>query len=523
MQSGGKVRNVIRAAGGLGALIYAATLTFATPAAAQRYNAAARIDQYQPASAGSPFGRAEGPVEQFTDGVSFAARIIGDYALDPLRTRIVGGTGAFDSDKSPVKHAILLHAGGQISPVYWLNFELDMPFAVFENGTADTSIPSEQVPAGTLGVGDLRLGAHVRPYVSRVFSFQLGARFWAPTGQPAAYLSTQERPFRVEAVLAGSGRVSTFFLYGCTLGVAPLWFAGRDGDRLGASCAVGFEPTSFMQVAVEPHVAMFTFAPTPAEHPFGGLSSAAFATQFETMGSLSFHAGDFWVALAGGSGAGGAPGTPTARGILSLTYAARGRHVQSARSDDTDLDGTPDIDDACPREAGPKERRGCPESRDRDGDGIPDSSDACPDKPGVQNPDALANGCPDSDNDHFPDPIDECPNEPGQGDNDCPKFARLKEKAFVVTPPIVFPPQSDRLGEQGTAALVEIVRTTRANPKISHLLIRLGTRGSSTRLTDLRAKSILAVLSDQNLETSRFELSLADDLPSGTVQVTVAR
>jgi OmpA-OmpF porin, OOP family len=96
---------------------------------------------------------------------------------------------------------------------------------------------------------------------------------------------------------------------------------------------------------------------------------------------------------------------------------------------DTDGDGIPDIVDACPTVPGvpdpdPK-KNGCPP--DRDGDGIPDDKDACPDVPGVPDPDPKKNGCPpDRDGDGIPDDKDACPDVPGVPDpdpkkNGCPK------------------------------------------------------------------------------------------------------
>jgi len=73
---------------------------------------------------------------------------------------------------------------------------------------------------------------------------------------------------------------------------------------------------------------------------------------------------------------------------------------------DTDDDGIPDEEDACPNEAGPATTHGCP---DKDGDGIPDKTDACPDQPGL----ASMNGCPDSDGDGVADKDDKCPSEKG--------------------------------------------------------------------------------------------------------------
>lgn len=64
-----------------------------------------------------------------------------------------------------------------------------------------------------------------------------------------------------------------------------------------------------------------------------------------------------------------------------------GFRVCPGKEADTDGDGIPDRDDACPDEFGVEEFDGCP---DTDGDGIPDHKDACPDVAGVPE----LNGCP---------------------------------------------------------------------------------------------------------------------------------
>lgn len=77
---------------------------------------------------------------------------------------------------------------------------------------------------------------------------------------------------------------------------------------------------------------------------------------------------------------------------------------------DRDGDGTPDSDDKCPDEYGPKAKTGCPDKgtasadADADYDGIPDARDGCPNEYGA----AKANGCPDRDNDGVPDKSDKC-------------------------------------------------------------------------------------------------------------------
>ena len=81
---------------------------------------------------------------------------------------------------------------------------------------------------------------------------------------------------------------------------------------------------------------------------------------------------------------------------------------------DTDKDGIPDKDDACPDVAGLKEFNGCP---DTDGDGIADKDDACPEVAGLKE----FNGCPDTDGDGVPDKDDKCPDVAGPAENGgCP-------------------------------------------------------------------------------------------------------
>ncbi len=103
---------------------------------------------------------------------------------------------------------------------------------------------------------------------------------------------------------------------------------------------------------------------------------------------------------------------PTVRGVHSDDPKKNGCPA------DRDGDGIPDVEDACPDVPGvhsddPK-KNGCPP--DRDGDGIPDAEDACPDVPGVRNADPKKNGCPlvsDRDGDGIPDAEDACPDVPG--------------------------------------------------------------------------------------------------------------
>jgi|GEM_PF-3366 len=88
--------------------------------------------------------------------------------------------------------------------------------------------------------------------------------------------------------------------------------------------------------------------------------------------------------------------------------------VVAAPPKDSDGDGIPDTEDACPMEAGLKIFKGC---ADTDGDGIPDKDDACPAQAGPK----IFNGCPDTDGDGIADKDDKCPTVAGLPKyNGCP-------------------------------------------------------------------------------------------------------
>jgi OmpA-OmpF porin, OOP family len=73
---------------------------------------------------------------------------------------------------------------------------------------------------------------------------------------------------------------------------------------------------------------------------------------------------------------------------------------------DSDRDGIPDSEDACPNAKGTADTKGCPDS---DADGLADNLDACPDMKGAR----TTQGCPDTDGDGISDKGDVCPDEKG--------------------------------------------------------------------------------------------------------------
>lgn len=490
----------------------------------QGFDAEVRIDQLQPPSAGSPFTRAEGPFESFDGGVAYAFRFITDYAYQPLRSTALGVPGG-DEELFPVEHAVLMHVGASIAPLSWLMVEANFPFAVYEDGTADLRVPQQPVPAGNAHVGDTRLGIMTRPYESDVLDFGLGTRFWIPSGRRSAYLGGDDAFLRWELVPSVAGEVD-LLRYGCTLGIGPMFFGGRDGDRIAASCAAQFKLAPLIAAGIEPHVAAFSYVSgkQSSQHT-PGLGEAKVVAQFEPMATATLTLFDFTLTLAGGFGVGGAPGTAGGRFAMMLSYASRGEPTALKEKEeelDADLDGILDKYDACPDEAGVEERRGCPDKLDADGDGIL-TNDACPDEAGARYPDPKANGCPDRDNDHVADPVDECPREPGVKKGGCPKHARLKKGDFVIDPPLMFPPGRATLPRRVRAALIEVIATLRANPKLEQVSVTISTKNAGDGLVDRRAGAVLKLFEDYDLDTSRFEVVLSRDLPPRTIDVHVVK
>lgn len=471
----------------------------------------------QAASPESAFARAEGPHAPFTEGVEFAVGASLDYGHGVLREVGVDTAGEKRTLATLVNDALIARIGASITPLHWLSFDLSMPFALLAAGDKAVSYgPSAPDSAKAPALGDLRVGAHARVYDTLPVGVFLGGRFWAPTGTESSYLS--DKNFRAEVDLGVAGEV-TSLLYGCTFNIAPGFFAKRAGDRLAAGCALHVKLAPFVAIGVEPSFAVF--------EQIDPKGDAAAAILVEPLGAVRFRFGGFRVGVAAGPGLGGAPGGAQVRGMLNLAYVGGGKPPTPppAGPADRDLDKILDKDDACPDEAGTASRdlklNGCP-SRDRDGDGVRDDEDFCADRAGIPYEDPRANGCPDTDNDGVPDPIDECKNEPGAAPAGCPKFAHLGTAGFQLTPPIEFG-RDEKLSSDGRAALEEIAGTMRANPKIEQVSIGIGTKGAPAKLSDKRAEEILLVLRAGNLDESRYEVVLRDDLKAGTVLVRLVR
>ena len=173
---------------------------------------------------------------------------------------------------------------------------------------------------------------------------------------------------------------------------------------------------------------------------------------------------------------------------------------------DTDKDGIPDKDDACPEVAGLKEFNGCP---DTDGDGVADKDDKCPDVAGP----AENGGCPwpDTDGDGVLDKDDLCPNEAGPASNNgCPEpndddQKRLNQYAKTI----LFDTGKATIKFQSAEVLNQIINVLKKFPKsrfrIEGHTDSTGKRAKNMLLSQNRADAVKIYLIQGGIASDRLE------------------
>lgn len=147
---------------------------------------------------------------------------------------------------------------------------------------------------------------------------------------------------------------------------------------------------------------------------------------------------------------------------------------------DTDGDGFNDEQDKCPNQAGTLKYNGCP-TPDTDGDGINDDEDRCPTQRGL----AAHGGCPvpDSDGDGINDDADKCANYPGKAENGgCPDMT------------LYFANDDPRLTAIDIARLEYALEVIQANPKANLILegyaSPVGSAAHNMKLSQKRADNV---------------------------------
>jgi OOP family OmpA-OmpF porin len=260
----------------------------------------------------------------------------------------------------------------------------------------------------------------------------------------------------------------------------------------------------------------------------------------EVLLAARYRLGPVVFGLAGGPGVGLGPGTPSYRVLLSVSGSLdalppgelddgegsgdRGAPVTPPPPPvtppplDTDGDGVPDAEDACPTVVGDATpgayRRGCPPDRDRDG--IPDAEDACPDVPGVPSDDPKRNGCPgDSDGDGIPDDKDACPHDKGPPSEDpklngCPTAVRVEGSQIVILQQVNFDTNRATITKDSFTVLEQVAAVLQDHPEIARLAVdgHTDNRGGDAQnksLSERRAIAVVLWLTEHGVDARRLE------------------
>ena len=173
----------------------------------------------------------------------------------------------------------------------------------------------------------------------------------------------------------------------------------------------------------------------------------------------------------------------------------------------TETDGIADMEDKCPKEAGPASNGGCPikvEIADRDKDGVEDSKDPCPDVYGKMN------GCPDTDGDGIADNLDRCPNTFGVASNGgCPEIKVEDKKVLdVAMRAVQFESGTAVITKASYKNLNDIVTVLGKYPEMNLSIEgntdNVGDDNMNQRLSEKRAKACADYLISKGISSSRM-------------------
>lgn len=443
--------------------VVTAGLALADAAHAQPLNGF-QLNRYEPTAAGEWSFAVDHP--WYSSTRRFAAGLTLNYGHQPLLLGLVSDSG-FQQTQVLISNLVIGHLDGAVSFLDRVLVQASLPVTLAETGSAGHGAT----------IGDPRIGALARiwgqPFGS-VFSISAGAHLWIPLRKISESIpvTASDQQIRVmpKVVVGGVWRRLLWSATGAALirqdaVLTGLPIGNAETARVGTELQLGVAASYYdaeRRFSIGPELLMSTTVNgDTAFSRYGSSVEALLGGQYNIARMVQ-------VGLAAGVGFVRQPGTPDGRALLRVAYAPlAGPRVQEK---DSDGDGIPDREDACPRERGirtgdamnhgcpPKvlvldrdrdgvpdgedvcpdvpqglradpEKRGCPGPAlpppDRDADGIFDRDDQCPDVPQGQQPDPTRKGCPaqDSDKDGVLDPLDQClfepaglfpdPNQPG--------------------------------------------------------------------------------------------------------------
>ncbi len=442
--AGGAIVLVLALAGLLGrrrrrgwsALVVASALALA-PVPARADDIALSVFDPVPATASNGFQLQSPDVGASGDWVASA---VISHATDPL---ILDGiaNGVLINDYAVISRSTVTNLGLAVALLDRLEVGARMPLYVQSGQPAgDPTLGFTGQPAEGTASGDLALHAKLRLVRKRLagdgaFLAGLAGQLTLPTATRNQFAGVEDPSGRV--LLLGSlmpGAFQRRLTLTMNLGAvirAPSTFANLE-QKSGVAWGLGTELRALDSLSLAAEVYGDTV-------PSGRTDAM---TRSRVLSPIEWLAGLRWrperrliVGLAAGRGLTSAVGTPSFRGVLSLTIAPGApepRPIRPPKPDgDGDRDGVRDSADRCASE--PEDRDlfddadGCPDP-DNDGDQIADGQDRCPieaeDKDGVDD----ADGCIDRDNDAdgIADTLDKCPmkaeDKDGFADTDgCPE------------------------------------------------------------------------------------------------------
>jgi outer membrane protein OmpA-like peptidoglycan-associated protein len=505
------------------------TLLWAAPAAAQTSRAGGALDRFDPAPPGDAFLTV--PSADVPGRLRIAASATITYAREPLVLRSL----ASGDTLSWVRDQAVLHA--QLGFQLWRRVELDvdLPAVLAVGGTSGSLGPLSVVaPSGQM-IGDLRVGARVALLHQRGFYPAIGLTFaaWAPTGKASSFSGAGVPRYQPGVVI---GAEYSHFVWGVA---AASRFQGESAHTVAGSQIIGSAAAAvrWFGLTVGPEVA-YGVSLGDRRDP---IVSGATDTNAEAILAARYRIGPLTVGLAGGPGIGRGPGTPRYRLIAGIggafdvlpAVADDDGSDSGARAPapnttpkplppepplDTDGDGVPDAEDACPTTVGDPSpnayRRGCPP--DRDHDGIPDAEDRCPDVPGVISADPEKNGCPaDTDGDGIPDTEDACPREKGKPSadpklNGCPTAVRVEGTQIVILQQINFDTGRDTITPDSYGILAQVAAVLADHPEIARVAVdgHTDNRGGdrpNKNLSERRAIAVVRWLVERGVDARRLE------------------
>jgi OOP family OmpA-OmpF porin len=468
------------------------------------------VDRFEPAGVGSEWFTLESL--DFRGHMRVGASLVGDWANRPLV--IFNQNGA---EVAPlIRNQVMAHA--DVGIVLWerARLDLNLPVSIFDNGQGG-AVGGQALapPPGGLGIGDLRLGLDVRLYgrAHGLFTAAAGVQVFTPTGSVAGYTSDGQIRFWPRISVAGErGRLVWAARAGYqtrpSSGLAP-------GDEITGGLALGWR--------VSPTVLL-------GSELYGSSTRAAFGKAAATPAELLFEghvavAPDWRVGAGVGPGLTDGPGSPTIRVLASLEYwpafleQAAPAPIAGPRPPSTPPPPAPPV--ALPPPP--------PPPPDTDGDGIPDAEDACPQEPGEASPDAEKNGCPtpkDRDGDTIVDQDDACPDaacppnsDPAQ--NGCP-IVRIERGQIRIREQVQFKTASAAIRKQSDYILAAVVKILRENAEISKVRIEghtdaRGKPASNKSLSKRRAAAVVKWLVRHGIDKKRLtSAGFGQDRPIAT-------